>query len=143
AYFGEKDAQQLAVVRHMVEDLNMDLEIVGCPIVREADGLAMSSRNTYLSPEEREAALILSKAVSLGKKMVAEGERDAVKLVEEMKALIGTEPLARIDYVKAVDGRTMQPVEEVRVPLLVALAVYIGNTRLIDNFMIEEREDDA
>ncbi len=136
AYFGEKDAQQLAVVRHMVEDLNMDLEIVGCPIVREEDGLAMSSRNTYLSPQEREAALILSKAVSLGEKMVAEGERDAVKLVDEMKALIGTEPLARIDYVKAVDGRTMQPVEDVRAPLLVAMAVYIGDTRLIDNFMI-------
>ncbi len=138
AYFGEKDAQQLAVVRHMVEDLNMDVEIVGCPIVREADGLALSSRNTYLSPEEREAALILSRAVSLGKKMVAEREKDAEKLVEEMKALIAAEPLARIDYVKAVDGRTMQPLEEVRAPLLVALAVYIGNTRLIDNFMIEE-----
>ncbi len=136
AYFGEKDAQQLAVVRHMVEDLNMDLEIVGCPIVREEDGLAMSSRNSYLSPKEREAARILSKAVLLGKKMVAEGERDAVKVTDEMKALIETEPLARIDYVKAVNGCTMQPVSEVCAPLLVALAVYIGNTRLIDNFMI-------
>ncbi len=142
AYFGEKDAQQLAVVRHMVEDLNMDLEIVGCPIVREADGLAMSSRNSYLSPEEREAALVLSKAVALGKKMVAEGERDAVKLTDEMKALIETEPLARIDYVKAVNGGTMQPVSEVCAPLLIAMAVYFGDTRLIDNFMIQGTKSD-
>ncbi len=136
AYFGEKDAQQLAIVKHMVQDLNMDLEIIGCPIVREEDGLAKSSRNTYLSPEEREAALILSRAVALGKKKVAEGETSAVKLVNGMKKIIETEPLARIDYVKAVDGFTMQQVEEVRSPMLVAMAVYIGKTRLIDNFSV-------
>ncbi|MCD8148856.1 MAG: pantoate--beta-alanine ligase [Clostridiales bacterium] len=137
AYFGQKDAQQLAIVKHMVEDLNMDLEIIGCPIIREEDGLAKSSRNTYLSAEERKAALILSKTIALGQKMVAEGETDAVKLVEAMKANIETEPMARIDYVKAVDGLTMQQVTEVKAPLLVAMAVYIGKTRLIDNFMIQ------
>ncbi|MCD8301355.1 MAG: pantoate--beta-alanine ligase [Clostridiales bacterium] len=136
AYFGEKDAQQLAIVKHMVADLNMDLEIIGCPIVREEDGLAKSSRNTYLSQKERQAALILSRAVALGKKMVAEGETSALKLVNAMKELIETEPLARIDYVKAVDGLSMQQVEEVRSPLLVAMAVYIGKTRLIDNFSV-------
>ncbi|MCD8045845.1 MAG: pantoate--beta-alanine ligase [Clostridiales bacterium] len=137
AYFGQKDAQQLAVVKHMVENLNMDLEIIGCPIVRETDGLAKSSRNTYLSAEERQAALILSKTIALGKKMVDEGVTDAVQLTEAMKANIETEPMARIDYVKAVDGRTMQQVTEVKAPLLVAIAVYIGKTRLIDNFIVE------
>ncbi len=137
AYFGQKDAQQLAVIRRMVEDLNQDLEIIGCPIVREEDGLAKSSRNTYLSAEERKAALILSKSIALGETMVAEGETDAVKLVTAMKACINEEPLAKIDYVKAVDGLTMQQVTEVKSPLLVAMAVYIGKTRLIDNFMIQ------
>jgi len=137
AYFGQKDAQQLAVVKHMVEDLNMDPEIIGCPIIREEDGLAKSSRNTYLSAEERQAALILSKTIAFGQKMVAGGETDAVKLVEAMKANIETEPMARIDYVKAVDGLTMQQVTEVKAPLLVAMAVYIGKTRLIDNFSVE------
>ncbi len=136
AYFGQKDAQQLAVIRRMVEDLNQDLEIIGCPIVREEDGLAKSSRNTYLSAEERKAALILSKSIALGETMVAEGETDAVKLVTAMKACINEEPLAKIDYVKAVDGLTMQQVTEVKSPLLGAMAVYIGKTRLIDNFMI-------
>ncbi len=137
AYFGQKDAQQLAIVKHMVEDLNMNLEIIGCPIIREEDGLAKSSRNTYLSDEERKAALILSKTIRLGEKMVADGETDAVKLVEAMRTNIETEPMARIDYVKAVDGLTMQQVTEVKAPLLVAMAVYIGKTRLIDNFSVE------
>lgn len=137
AYFGQKDAQQLAIVKHMVEDLNMNLEIVGCPIVREADGLAKSSRNTYLSDEERKAALILSRTICLGEKMVEEGERDADRLTEAMKANIATEPLARIDYVKAVDGLTMQQVKEVKPSMLVAMAVYIGKTRLIDNFSVK------
>ncbi len=136
AYFGQKDAQQLAVVTHMVEDLNMDIEIVGCPIVREEDGLAKSSRNAYLSREEREATLVLSQAIFLGEKMVADGERDATKVISAMKALIETEPMARIDYVKAVDGKTMQQVPEVKEPMLFAIAVFIGDTRLIDNFMI-------
>ncbi len=137
AYFGQKDAQQLAIVKHMVEDLNMNLEIVGCPIIREEDGLAKSSRNTYLSAEERKAALILSRTIRLGEKMVKEGERDADRLVEVMKANIATEPLARIDYVKAVDGLTMQQVKEVQPSMLVAMAVYIGKTRLIDNFSVK------
>ena len=136
AYFGEKDAQQLAVIKHMVEDLNMNVEVIGCPIVREADGLAKSSRNTYLSEEERKAALILSKTVFMGQQMVKDGETDAVKLVEAMKKNIETEPLAKIDYVKAVDGLTMQQVTEIKSPTLVAMAVYIGKTRLIDNFSI-------
>lgn len=138
AYFGEKDAQQLAVVKHMVEDLNMNLEIIGCPIIREEDGLAKSSRNTYLSQEERQAALILSKTIFMGQKMVEEGETDAVKLVEAMKANIRTEPLAKTDYVKAVDGLTMQQVTEIKAPTLVAIAVYIGKTRLIDNFIVKQ-----
>lgn len=136
AYFGEKDAQQLAVIRHMVEDLNMNLEIIGCPIIREEDGLAKSSRNTYLSEEERKAALILSKTIFMGQKMVQDGETDAVKLVEAMKKNIESEPMAKIDYVKAVDGLTMQQVKTISSPTLVAMAVYIGKTRLIDNFSV-------
>lgn len=137
AYFGQKDAQQLAIIRHMVDDLNMDIQIVGCPIVREEDGLAKSSRNTYLSPEERKAALVLSKSIFLGQKMVEEGETDAEKVTAAMKELIQKEPLAKIDYVKAVDGLTMQQIKEVKKPMLVAIAVYIGKTRLIDNFIAE------
>ncbi|MBQ7447359.1 MAG: pantoate--beta-alanine ligase [Eubacterium sp.] len=136
AYFGQKDAQQLAVVRHMVEDLNMNLEIVGCPIVREEDGLAKSSRNTYLSEEERKAALVLSRAVFRGQQMVADGETDAAVVLGEMKQMIEAEPLAKIDYVKAVDGLTMQQIETIKAPALVAMAVYIGKTRLIDNFIV-------
>ncbi|MDE7063192.1 MAG: pantoate--beta-alanine ligase [Lachnospiraceae bacterium] len=137
AYFGQKDAQQLAVIRHMVEDLNMDLEIIGCPIIREEDGLAKSSRNTYLSPGEREAALVLSRSIALGQKMVEDGEQDAGRVIAAMKEMIEKEPMARIDYVKAVDGRTMQQITDVRRPMLVAIAVYIGSTRLIDNFIWE------
>lgn len=136
AYFGQKDAQQLAIIRHMVEDLNMSPEIVGCPIVREEDGLAKSSRNTYLSPEERQAALVLSRAVRLGQTKVEQGEADAKTVLTAMKEMIEAEPLARIDYVKAVDGLTMQPVDKLQSPALVAMAVYIGTTRLIDNFVI-------
>lgn len=136
AYFGQKDAQQLAVIKHMVEDLNMNVEVIGCPIIREEDGLAKSSRNTYLSPEERKAALILSKTIFMGQKMVEDGETDAVKLVDAMKKNIETEPMAKIDYVKAVDGLTMQQVTKIESPTLVAMAVYIGKTRLIDNFSI-------
>ncbi len=136
AYFGQKDAQQLAIIRRMVQDLNMDLEIIGCPIVREEDGLAKSSRNTYLSAKERQAALVLSRAVKRGQELIASGETDAKKVVSEMTALIEKEPLARIDYVKAVDGLTMQQIETVKQPMLVALAVYIGKTRLIDNFIV-------
>lgn len=137
AFFGQKDAQQLAIIRKMVRDMSYGIEIVGCPIVREADGLAKSSRNTYLSAEERKAALILSRSVFLGQKMVSEGEKDAHRLVEAMKANIETEPLARIDYVSAVDGETMEDVDTLQKGVLVAMAVYIGKTRLIDNFIVE------
>ena len=134
AYFGQKDAQQLAVIKRMVKDMNMDIEIHGCPIVREADGLAKSSRNTYLSAEERKAALILSKSIELGKNMAASGETDAKVITDAMKKLIGSEPLAKIDYVKIVDALTMQQVDKIEKPILCAIAVYIGKTRLIDNF---------
>lgn len=136
AYFGQKDAQQLAIIKHMVEDLNMNVEIIGCPIIREADGLAKSSRNTYLSAEERKAVLILSKSINLGRKMVEDGETDTGVITKAMTDLINTEPLAKIDYVKAVDGITIRPVAKVKKPMLVAIAVYVGKTRLIDNFMI-------
>ena len=137
AYFGQKDGQQLAVIKRMVRDLNMDIEIIGCPIVREEDGLAKSSRNTYLSPEERKAALILSKTVALGKEL-AKTEKDANKVVEAMKKNIETEPLAKIDYVEAVDALSMAPVEKLEGTCMLAMAVYIGKTRLIDNTLINE-----
>ena len=137
AYFGQKDAQQLAIIKRMVRDLNFDIEIVGCPIVREEDGLAKSSRNTYLSKDERKAALILSKAVKLGEDMAKAGEKDTDKIVSEMIKFIETEPMAKIDYVQAVDAVSVKPVKEMTAPVLVAMAVYIGKTRLIDNFIYE------
>lgn len=136
AYFGQKDAQQLAIIRKMVQDLNFDIEIVGCPIIREEDGLAKSSRNTYLNEEERKAALCLSKAVKKGQEMIRTG-MEAETVLTEMRKLIEAEPLARIDYVFMVDAITMQPVEKVEHDVLVAEAVYIGKTRLIDNFIYE------
>lgn len=132
AYFGQKDAQQLVIIKHMVNDLSMDIEVVGCPIIREADGLAKSSRNTYLSQEEREAALILSQTIKLAKELLEKGETSANMIVDIMKNNIAREPLARIDYVKAVDGLTMQLIDVIKKPTLIAMAVYIGNTRLID-----------
>ena len=137
AYFGQKDAQQLAIIKHMVQDLNMDINVVGCPIVREEDGLAKSSRNTYLSPEERKAALILSKTVKLAKELIDAGEKDAYVVVAKMKENIETEPMAKIDYVKAVNGLTMQQQKEIKAPMLIAMAVYIGKTRLIDNMILD------
>lgn len=137
AFFGQKDAQQLAIIRQMVRDLSYGIKIVGCPIVREADGLAKSSRNTYLSQAERQAALVLSESVFLGQKMVAEGETDANKIVAAMTEHIQAQPLAKIDYVSAVDGVTMDPVDRIAGTVLVAMAVYIGKTRLIDNFIVE------
>ncbi len=137
AYFGQKDAQQLAVIRRMEEDLNMGIEIVGCPIVREADGLAMSSRNTYLSTEERQAALVLSRSIRLGEQLVRSGETSARVVAEAMQAELAKEPLARVDYVEIVNARDMRPLDAVERPLLAAMAVYIGKTRLIDNFIWE------
>lgn len=138
AYFGKKDAQQLAVIRHMVDDLNMDIEIIGCPIIREADGLAKSSRNTYLSPAERKAALVLSQAIFLGMDMVRSGETSCAAITDAMQQHISAEPLARIDYVKIVDAATMQQISTLDRPALCAIAVYIGKTRLIDNFFTED-----
>ena len=136
AYFGQKDAQQLAIIRKMVLDLNFDIEIVGCPIVREEDGLAKSSRNTYLSAEQRQAALCLSRAVKKGQEVICAGAL-AEDILREMRAIIEAEPLAKIDYVSMVDALTMQPVEKVEKDVLVAMAVYIGKTRLIDNFSFQ------
>ena len=136
AFFGEKDAQQLAVIRQMTRDLLFGIEIVGCPTKREEDGLAKSSRNTYLSPEERKAALVLSQTINLAKQLIADGEKDADVLVAKMKENIEKEPLAKIDYVKAVNGLTMQQQKEIKAPMLIAMAVYIGKTRLIDNTIL-------
>ena len=137
AYFGQKDAQQLAVVHRMAEDLDLGVQVVGCPIVREPDGLAMSSRNTYLSAEERQAALVLSRAVRHGRELAESGERDAAAVAGAMRAIIEREPLARVDYVEVVDARTIRPQTELKRPVLGAVAVFIGRTRLIDNFILE------
>lgn len=137
AYFGQKDAQQLAVIRRMVRDLNFDIEIVGCPIIREEDGLAKSSRNTYLSPEERKAAVILSQSLKLGKELMEQGEKDAQKVKDVIVKNLTTEPLAKIDYVEVVNFDTIEPISTIEGNVLTAIAVYIGKTRLIDNFIIE------
>lgn len=137
SYFGEKDAQQLAVIKRMVRDLSMGVEIVGCPIIREKDGLAKSSRNTYLSPTEREAALILKKSLDAGRMLANEGERNAKRIVDAIRENLLTEPLARLDYVELVDALTMEKVEAVDRQVLVAVAAYVGKTRLIDNFFFE------
>ena len=136
AYFGQKDAQQLATIRRFVRDLNFPVEIVACPIVREEDGLAKSSRNTYLSPVERQAALILSQSLKKGKALIEQGEKSAEKVKEVITESLKTEPLARIDYVEVVDFENIQRVETIEGETLVAIAVYIGKTRLIDNFII-------
>ncbi len=133
AFFGEKDAQQLAIIKRMVLDQSMDVEIVGCPIVREEDGLAKSSRNTYLNEQERQAALVLSKAIFRCQELVAAGEKSTAAILKEMVAIIEAEPLARIDYVSAVDGLTLLPTDTVAPQVLFAMAVYVGKTRLIDN----------
>lgn len=136
AYFGQKDAQQLAIIKKMVKDLNFDIEIVGCPIVREEDGLAKSSRNTYLNDQERVAALCLSRSVKKGQELI-HVDATADEILNPMKQIIEAEPLAKIDYVSMVDAETMQPVDRVKKDVLVAMAVYIGKTRLIDNFIYE------
>lgn len=137
AYFGEKDAQQLAVIKRMVRDLNIDVEVVGCPIIREEDGLAKSSRNTYLSCEERKAAVILSKSLNLGKDALDAGERNSNIIIDIIKNNINSEELASIDYVQVVDSLSIESVENIEKTILIAIAVYIGKTRLIDNFTYE------
>ncbi len=135
AYFGQKDAQQLAIIKRMVKDLNMDLEIIGCPIIREEDGLAKSSRNTYLNSEERKAALVLSKSLELAKEKLESGCKDVEEIRNIIIEYIENEPLAKIDYVKIVDTLTMQQVTTLDKTVLIALAVFIGKTRLIDNLV--------
>ncbi len=137
AYFGQKDAQQFAVVRRMVRDLNMPVELIACPIIREPDGLAKSSRNTYLSTQERQAALVLYRALCEGRSQLQNGVRDANQLRAAMEQVIGAEPLAKLDYLELVDLQTLQPVTQLCGDTLVALAVYIGKTRLIDNFIYQ------
>lgn len=134
AYFGEKDAQQLAVIRRMVRDLNFDIEIVGCPIVRESDGLAKSSRNTYLNTAERQAATILNRSLKNGKALLEQNETDASSIRKAIIDTLNTEPLAEIDYVEIVDSDNLEPVQKIEKSVLVAIAVKIGATRLIDNF---------
>ena len=137
AYFGQKDAQQLAVIKRMVRDLNFDIEIIGCPIIRENDGLAKSSRNTYLSETERSAALILNKALTIAREEIADGQINTKDVIERIVSVIQTEPLAKIDYVKIVSYPEIEPVNIIDGPILTAIAVYIGKTRLIDNFILE------
>ncbi len=137
AYFGQKDAQQLAVIKRMVRDLNIDIEIVGCPIVREKDGLAKSSRNTYLNEKERQAALIISHSLRVGRKLLDEGERSSHNLINAITDCINKEPLAKIDYIEVVDALSLEKTAEINRSVLVAAAVFIGKTRLIDNFIFE------
>jgi pantoate--beta-alanine ligase len=137
AYFGQKDFQQALVIRRLVEDLNVPVEIRVLPTVREADGLAMSSRNRYLSPEERGRAAVLFKSLRLAKDLIAQGETDATAIATKMREVILSASPARIDYAALVDPETLEPVQEVRGPTLAALAVVIGRTRLIDNCLLE------
>lgn len=139
AYFGQKDAQQVAVIQQMVRDLNIPVEIIACPIIREADGLAKSSRNVYLNPAERKAALVLSRALNLAQQQLNSGAREPKELIQLIIEEISKESLAKIDYVEIVDQKTLQKVETINAAILVPIAVYIGNTRLIDNFYWEAK----
>ena len=136
AYFGQKDAQQLAIVRRMVRDLNLPTQIIGQPIVREPDGLAMSSRNVYLTPEQRQAALVLSRCVRMAEQWFANGVRDATAIRDEMHAMIAEEPLAEVDYVSVADAQTLEEINTIEAPALASLAVRFGSTRLIDNTIL-------
>jgi pantoate--beta-alanine ligase len=136
AYFGQKDAQQLVVIKKMVSELDMNLEIVTVPTVREPDGLAMSSRNTYLNPEERKAAVVLYQALGLAQRLWSEGEKDALIIRRQMTELIQKQPLAHIDYISVADAETLDELDEVKPPALVSMAVKIGKTRLIDNIVV-------
>jgi len=136
AYFGQKDAQQLVVIKRMVAELDMNLEVVAVPTVREPDGLAMSSRNTYLNPEERKAAVVLYQALGLAQRLWAQGGKNAQTIRRQMTELIQKQPLAKIDYISIADAETLDELDEVRPPALVSLAVKIGKTRLIDNVVV-------
>ena len=136
AYFGEKDAQQLAIIRRMVRDLSYGIEIVGCPIVREPDGLAKSSRNIHLKPDERKAAAVLYRSLKIAEEMASDGEKSSKTVTDAVRAEIEKEPLAEVEYVSAVDSLSMEPVETVGKDTLIAIAVRIGQTRLIDNCVL-------
>jgi pantoate--beta-alanine ligase len=138
AYFGQKDAQQLAVIKKMVRDLDVPVEVHGCPTVREADGLAMSSRNVYLGPDERRAAPALHRALAAGRDRWAAGERDAEALRQAMRSVLAAEPLVRVDYVSVADATTCQELETVEGPALLSLAATLGKARLIDNLTVGE-----
>jgi len=135
AIFGEKDFQQWVTIHQMVRDLHMDTEVVGMPIIREVDGLAMSSRNTYLSPDERKAALSLHRSLERAREWVSRGERSALVLAKEVSEVIQSEPLVRLDYVEVCDAQTLEPVERIEGDTVIALAAYIGKVRLIDNWI--------
>lgn len=137
AYFGEKDIQQLAIVKRMVEDMNFDIEIVGCPIVREKDGLAKSSRNSYLDSKQREAARVLRKSILMAKEMIESGERDAIRVQASIIEMIEDEPLSKIDYIEILDFETFDRIKVIQKQTLISMAVYIGKTRLIDNILID------
>ena len=135
AVFGEKDYQQLVTIKQMVRDLHMNVEVVGMPTVREVDGLAMSSRNTYLLPEERKAALSLYRSLQKAQELIQKGERDADRILQEMKRILQSEPLVRMDYIQVCDARTLQDIKRIEGDVVIALAAYLGKTRLIDNFV--------
>jgi len=140
AFFGRKDAQQARLIQQMARDLHLDSEIIVCPIVREPDGLAMSSRNAYLNPDERRAATVLYRALDGARRSMERGERDALRLVAAMREVMRAEPLAQPDYVELVDAETLEPVTRLRGTCLALLAARIGMVRLIDNLLIEERD---
>jgi pantoate--beta-alanine ligase len=136
AFFGQKDAAQATIIRRMVRDLNLPVEIVVCPIVRESDGLAMSSRNAYLSPQERKTALVANRSLTETKNRFDQGERNAIALIAVGKQIVAQEPAAQLDYFEIVDPVTLDPMQELTSPALVAVSVFIGNTRLIDNILL-------
>ena len=136
AYFGQKDAQQVAVIRQMVRDLNFPVEIVVCPTLREADGLAMSSRNVYLDPAQRQAATVLFRSLSAAKAAYEQGERDGERLREKMKEILASEPLAQVQYVSCADYDTLEELAVIKGKALLSMAVFLGKTRLIDNFVL-------
>jgi pantoate--beta-alanine ligase len=136
AFFGQKDAAQATIIRRMVRDLNLPVEVVVCPIVREPDGLAMSSRNAYLSPQERKTALVLNRSLTETKNRFDQGERNAIALIAVGKQIVAQEPAARLDYFEILDPGTLDPIPALTSPALVAVAAFVGNTRLIDNILL-------
>jgi pantoate--beta-alanine ligase len=137
AFFGQKDAAQIAIIRRMVRDLNIPVAIEVCPIIREADGLALSSRNAYLNPKERKSALVLHRSLQRPKKLFDQGERDSAKLIAAGKQEFDNEPSARLDYLEIVDPDSLESMPTISKPALIAVAAFVGNTRLIDNIVVD------